>query len=233
MSVRVLDDVKLNNATKDMVLLAVDNSNNEWEAYSRKLWELEVHNLPLNSVVWDIGAYNAFYAIRAVNLRPDITAIAFEPHPNNALNILKNVASNNVNDRVTVMEVALLGDSTITSIDLNITNDISMPSGSSIKESSIKATQRKVTVNAICGDYMEQKPRLIKIDVEGAEYDVLSGMTNILKTIKPTILFEMLEHDERIITLLVEYGYTVNRINDSENSFEGPYKDTDRNYLRN
>ncbi len=34
------------------------------------------------------------------------------------------------------------------------------------------------------------KPRLVKIDVEGAEYQVLSGMENTLQSNRPTLIFE-------------------------------------------
>jgi hypothetical protein len=76
------------------------------------------------------------------------------------------------------------------------------------------------------------KPRLLKIDVEGAEYEVLSGMEAILTEQKPIILFEMLEEDSRVLDLLYKHNYTVKRINEKSRTFDGDFSDNDRNYLR-
>ena len=57
-------------------------------------------------------------------------------------------------------------------------------------------------------------PDIIKIDVEGAEYDVLKGAMHTLQTYKPKIL--LATHDcqspgvkDRCVDLLKELGYTV------------------------
>ena len=57
-----------------------------------------------------------------------------------------------------------------------------------------KENNSSVSLNSITLDELVKKtqilPSFIKIDVEGAEYNVLNGMKNILKTIKPTIMLE-------------------------------------------
>lgn len=229
---RTHDNLIFNNADKDMVLLAIDTTNDMWEAYSRSLWLTAVKTLPSNSVIWDVGSYNGYYSMLARSIRSDIFVFAFEPHPNNIKNIKQNLISNGMDRDIEIFEAALVGNDETTTITLHITNDINMPSGSSIIESTSRKTQRTVEVEAMCGDYIKLKPNLVKIDVEGAEYDVLYGMKNILQDVKPIILFEMLEEDSRVISLLTECGYTISRINETMNTFDEPYTPTDRNYLR-
>ena len=55
---------------------------------------------------------------------------------------------------------------------------------------------------------------------------------HILQNVKPIILFEMLDEDDRVVSLLKEYGYNICRINETLKTFAEPYSATDRNYLR-
>jgi hypothetical protein len=50
---------------------------------------------------------------------------------------------------------------------------------------------------------------LIKIDVEGHEFEVMQGLEAYLKEFKPTILFELTEeaHAEKINNLVKDCGY--------------------------
>ena len=232
MTTRTFETLIFNDPDKDMVLLAIDNSDNAWESYSRELWELAVKLIPTGSVVWDVGSYNGFYSMKASLIRKDIVIFAFEPHPNNANNIKQNLKLNQLDRDIELLELALVGDNSLTEITLHISNDIRMPSGSSIIESAIKPTQRKINVEAMRGDDVAMKPRLVKIDVEGAEYEVLSGMVSILAEQKPIILFEMLEEDSMVLDLLHKHNYTVKRINEKSHTFDGDFSDNDRNYLR-
>ena len=68
------------------------------------------------------------------------------------------------------------------------------------------------TLDHVCGN---QRIRLIKIDVEGAELDVLRGGLNTLRSSQPHILIELFEpHQKRfnrsvadIVTYLTDLGY--------------------------
>lgn len=53
----------------------------------------------------------------------------------------------------------------------------------------------------------------IKIDVEGAEFEVLSGLEKAIKTYRPRIIVEILyENVERVKKFVKKYGYSVIRI---------------------
>lgn len=72
-------------------------------------------------------------------------------------------------------------------------------------------------------DYAEKhaNPSVIKIDVEGGEYEVLQGATRILKSQQPTLLIEIHPHligqfdssVNELLTLLQRYSYSFRWIN--------------------
>ena len=64
-----------------------------------------------------------------------------------------------------------------------------------------KVRKKQVSIDSYCMQY-NIKPDLIKIDVEGAEVDVLKGAKNIMHTCKPIIFLSI--HPREIAKL----GYT-------------------------
>jgi FkbM family methyltransferase len=50
-------------------------------------------------------------------------------------------------------------------------------------------------------------PHLVKIDVEGAEFEVLEGASTLLRTQRPIVLFEASRAQERLKELFVRNGY--------------------------
>lgn len=64
----------------------------------------------------------------------------------------------------------------------------------------------------------DKKVCAIKVDVEGAEYEVLDGARDLLEKYKPKLMVECLTEDQeqRITSLLSEYGYSKIRL-DSRN----------------
>jgi FkbM family methyltransferase len=62
----------------------------------------------------------------------------------------------------------------------------------------------------------EMNPRLVKIDVEGAEYEVLRGMSKTLQFVKPTLVFESsnLRSREKCFSLLESLNYRIAALDD-------------------
>jgi FkbM family methyltransferase len=81
----------------------------------------------------------------------------------------------------------------------------------------IKVEVQATTIDAITGD-KPFYPQLIKIDVEGGEYDVIKGGINYLKNYAPKIIMEYLEPNrkneshKKALDLLLSIGYTSNLI---------------------
>ena len=70
-----------------------------------------------------------------------------------------------------------------------------------------------------------QPPNFVKVDVEGAELDVLKGMTETIKTYKPTIIYEVDDGDrtayerkyQKLESFLQSFNYQVTQ---TENSYD-------------
>ena len=62
---------------------------------------------------------------------------------------------------------------------------------------------------------LKRKVKLIKIDVEGHELEVLNGMRNVLRVHMPIMIIENIEDNSRIVDFLAEYGYTPVKISDT------------------
>jgi len=62
------------------------------------------------------------------------------------------------------------------------------------------------TLDVICKEYSIQ-PSFLKIDVEGAELNVLRGATSVLKGVK-ALMVEISKNNEEIYDLLSQYGFS-------------------------
>lgn len=223
------------NMENDMVVRAMREG--EWESYSRETWSTFIRSLPAGAKVWDVGSYTGYYALLSSHLRDDIDILAFEPHPVNYTTLLENIKVNGATN-ITPLQVALVSHNSPSKMLLNITNDIMLPSGSSLVDIGKEIT-RSVEVNCLVGDQVvsdqSQYPSLIKIDVEGAERYVLDGMVDILEKAKPILLIELLDDNsyEYAATLLESYGYKLFQINETLQRFDPPHdrSTVDRNYI--
>jgi FkbM family methyltransferase len=138
----------------------------------------------------DIGANIGIYTIAAahrVGARGKV--FAFEPHKVNALSLMRNVALNRFNDRVSVFTCALAEQPAILPFNYNSTSPGS--SGSQLGHSRVAGKEREfdpvarelvmaTSVDALIADGAVTPPALIKIDVDGNELPILRGMRALL-----------------------------------------------------
>ena len=62
-------------------------------------------------------------------------------------------------------------------------------------------------------------PNFIKIDVEGAEYDVLKGASMTLKNVN-ALMVEVSNHKNDVLSLLADFGFNqINNANKTNNYF--------------
>lgn len=114
-------------------------------------------------VFFDVGAFNGMYSMLAA--RKGATVIAFEPDPTFSRLYLRNLASNGL--RAELVAVAIgAGDGT-----MNLTDD---HAGSLMSHPSPDGTGVTVDVVSLDGFCRERVwPDVIKMDIEGAEYEAL------------------------------------------------------------
>jgi FkbM family methyltransferase len=155
---------------------------------------------------YDLGAHSGFFSpIAGRQVGPSCAVLAVEADPENAEIVRANVARNNW-QQVTVLESAVWSAS----------GQVSFAPASEPTQGHVSTGQPNGlrSVSAVSLDDMvfrdgHRPPSLIKMDVEGAEWDVLQGARRVLAEATPKLLCEI-HHPAQsgdIQALLPGYGY--------------------------
>lgn len=161
----------------------------------------ECDSIPLRhtDVVVDIGAYVGTYAIKAARF-PVKQVVAYEPTPA-TFEILSATKLPNL----TCVQAAVVGDDR-QEVGLHISAGIGVTN-------SIVAPNRKettVSVPAIRYETVTAKATIVKIDVEGGEYDfdiVQPSLRAVIIDFHPLPKFDWVAASNRIITELLDNGF--------------------------
>ncbi|AUV81401.1 FkbM family methyltransferase [Salinigranum rubrum] len=154
---------------------------NEWSDFvsiaERPILEDLASSIRRDDVFYDIGANTGLYSCLMANL-VEQPVIALEPHPQNARRLEENAELNGAD--VSVFEYALAdsaGDS-----ELSIVLDKIGSAGHSLvsDEGPNTITVPKIRGDDFIADEDLPAPTVLKIDVEGAEYQVLRGLESAL-----------------------------------------------------
>lgn len=175
-------------------------------------------------VFYDIGANIGFFTVLAASLvGPSGHVYAFEPVETNVAAINRNVRLNHFSN-VTVLPVAVTERSGHAA--LTLARHIG---GAALAEAGAPPDATKtITIETIALDDIVRRgrarpPHVVKIDVEGAELQVLRGMAHVIAEHKPVIIFEVdaaeQEHLQRkrraCLDFLVERGYKITDLAES------------------
>lgn len=87
---------------------------------------------------------------------------------------------------------------------------------SKITDSKIENSSEKILALSIDTLNLTRKVKLVKVDVEGHEFEVLKGMTNLIKEFKPILIIENLNDNSIVADFLYNFNYHSSKI--SENS---------------
>jgi FkbM family methyltransferase len=175
-------------------------------------------------VFLDIGANVGFFTVIAARLvGVSGSVVAFEPVPSNAALIRRNARINGFWN-VAVHEAA--ASSTAGKAELilaEFAGGASLASVGSPPDASGRMEVRTITVDGLIAAGLIPAPSLVKIDVEGAEHEVLLGMRETLKRCRPNLLLEfdgctVLEVEEKVgrsSELLESLGYRIRTMPES------------------
>jgi FkbM family methyltransferase len=152
-------------------------------------------------VVYDLGANVGFYTLLAAKLAgPTGRVVAFEPVPRNLGYLRRHLALNHC-DNVSVVAAAVSDRSGTARFREGPAHTVGSLTASDGYEVNVVALD----------DFEGPVPRVIKIDVEGAEADVLRGAKRVLREARPMVLLSThstaLRHE--CIGILAEAGYGV------------------------
>lgn len=187
--------------------------------FMHKNWETEIgtviqKELSLDGTFLDVGANIGYFSLLASRVVGDKgRVIAFEPISRLCQQIKMSVEKNNITN-LQIENVGCSSDSGIAKLYL-AKNNIG---GSSLIAK--KDSDYEEVVLRKLDDYFSVLDRidLIKIDVEGREYDVLLGAKALLEKFKPKIILEFSpdiyfrqknSHAKDILLFLKEYKYNI------------------------
>jgi FkbM family methyltransferase len=165
----------------------------------------------LNTTAVDVGANVGMFTIAlSAAVGPSGHVMAFEPFPPNLDRLQRNLHLNEIRN-VDVLPLAV--DRKDGATTLHLSNDPAFHSTTEIRERE-RSLHETITVPMASLDGAWTRAgspavSVLKIDVEGGEFSVLSGATVLLAQCRPTILIEVPREEQlqEITTFLQAYGY--------------------------
>lgn len=161
----------------------------------------------------DVGGHVGYLTLlMARTVGPKGKVVTFEPMPETYQVLKENVSLNGLKN--VKLEQAAVGESeTIGSLIFEANQQLTWtPSATAY---GVRGKSKSLSVPVTSLDHYVGNtglhPRLIKVDVEGAELDVLRGARRVLREDGPTVLVEVHgvggEYEQAVLTLLEECGY--------------------------
>jgi FkbM family methyltransferase len=149
-----------------------------------------------NTIVWDVGANVGLFSFAAAALGATVLAIEADVWLASLLN--RSALLNKL--PVTVLPAAVSDRQGISGLHLADNGR----SSNSLRGTGPTQTIIAVTLDSLLDHF--PAPDVLKIDVEGMEYEVLSGAQRVLAA-RPRIFCEVTDHHEAIGQLLNQAGY--------------------------
>lgn len=159
-------------------------------SYDEKEMDFLTKFIPENSVIADIGANIGYYTLLFLNNKRN-KVYSFEPSAREFQLLKKNILANGISNQCVLEQLIVsnsMTDKTLHLSDLNFGTNTLYPSQDNVYSKSI--TVKSTTLD----DYADNKGikfNFIKLDVEGAELEVLEGAKNVLLESKPHIFIEV------------------------------------------
>ena len=159
--------------------------------------------LKIGDVVYDIGANVGFYSLLASVIVGETGHVySFEPLPENLRELKRHLELNHVKNCTVV-------DAAVSSADGEAAFDPSADRCTGHLSSSGILRVRTVRLDRLAQELGMRPPNLIKIDIEGAEYDCLLGAADVVQKFRPEIFLATHGRDVHIacLELLKKWNY--------------------------
>ncbi len=164
--------------------------------YEVPIQNIFAQHLQAGDVFYDIGANVGFFSIIAAKLVGNTGKIyAFEPGEGNANSIRHNARLNDFN-QIEVIEKAVSNTSGEGQLLLaKYSGGHALTTADAPPDLAGEITIDLVSIDDLIAQNRITPPNFVKVDVEGAELDVLKGMSETIKTYQPTIIYEVDDGD--------------------------------------
>jgi len=163
----------------------------------------DVVKLELGDVFVDVGAHVGKYSFYAARLVGDSgIVVAIEPHPRNMANLKKGLSLNRLSNVVAVQKACsnYVGEGFLKEYELSAKHEL-------VQEN----TGVRVDVDTLDNILQSLRIRtvtMVKIDVNGREYEVLQGARRTLEEFKPPLIAEVtFDNEAKVLACLKNYGY--------------------------
>ena len=198
---------------------------NRFRSFIYGTWEPEVLSVVTNTVkpgmtVIDIDAHIGYYTLLfAKCVGPHGRVVAFEPLPVNFELLNRNIQLNELTYVQTFAQAVFSrNEEVILTVpdDLPHSGDASVYQNRGTKQFHVPA----IALDTFC-ESVDLRPDILKMDVEGAEYDVLMGAEKTIGRFRPKLLIELHHFDGNLAAhpvpdLLSRWGYQTQWIERSE-----------------
>lgn len=185
-----------------------------------------------DDIFYDIGANVGLHAVLIGTLLPDNHIVAVEPHSASVHRLKENLAENGIQAHVCecgfsstnrTAEITLPADAPgfVGSVDTDNLNGSGVKSEIQLREGDEVISEKELP-----------SPTILKIDVDGFEYDVLKGLDKTLASgtcrevfceIHPSALREYGHSDDEVLGELSRHGYGINKLEVEADSREDAY----------
>jgi len=168
--------------------------------------------------IYDVGANIGYISLIAARLTGESGRVySFEALPDNITRLKKNIAMNDLFERVHINHCAITDRDEPIIFYTHASGAMGKAAGSAGRDEDYGES---ITVKGLTLDHFTQTenlplPDLIKMDIEGGEANALRGAERILSTKKPTLLIEL--HGqvaaEQVWHIFHDHGYQIHAIN--------------------
>lgn len=174
---------KIKNGNIELLINDLDTSETmihmKEQVFEQDEYNLNNINFNSNDVVIDIGANVGCVSILLAKRYPDIKIYAYEAHPINYENLLKNIELNNVNNIVANNFIVSDIDNDTAKITLNPHNTGSSSVFKTNEFDQNTYDVRTISLDTIINDNNIKSIKLLKIDCEGCEFKILQNSKRI------------------------------------------------------
>ena len=190
------------------------------------------------NVFIDIGANIGLFSLNASKIVGNNGKVyAFEAFPPNYKQCKENILLNNFQNIIVENKAISSQNSTMEILYNEKDKNIGMASAF-LKDFTSKEIVESITLDQYSSNQNITKIDLIKIDIEGGEFDAILGMTKVLTELKPQVLIEINHktlqdsgHSEtEIINLLSKFNYKIiKKLSGDEQSYNAVFGFSDLN----